>query len=128
MEKRHALAHIDELHRTLAWLRSLTPDGQRYKVWLGDLIEFTRAAFGLDSPQMGAIRAAIAGENPLRSEADEETRRLEYLARLDGLGALLSGFAEALPNTPERPSNLITIDDLLGPPRRNGRGGTRGGP
>lgn len=92
MDGAHARKHLDDLHATLQWLRTLTPDNPRYKVWLGDLVEFTRAAFGLDSAEMAAIRAAIPDPLPAASIASPGHA---YLARLDRFAAVLQQLATA---------------------------------
>ncbi len=90
MDTAHLRRHLDELAKTLAWMRTLTPDGPRYKLWLGDLVEFTRDAFGSTSAQMAQIRAVLTGDlRPLPEEADETARTRTYLARLDAFDAIL---------------------------------------
>jgi len=97
MDPQHARRHLDELHATAAWLRTATPDGPRYKLWLGDLVEFTRVAFGLDSPQMARVREVLTGSR-LPPDAGETDRVRDYLARLDRLTALIDDFARNFPD------------------------------
>lgn len=87
MDPHHARKHLDDLHGTLMWLRTLTPDNPRYKVWLGDLVEFTRLVFGLESPEMARIRATLT-EPPLSGDSDADPAHT-YLARLDRFAAVL---------------------------------------
>ncbi len=95
MDPAHARMHLDELRERAVWLRALTPDNPRYKLWLGDLVEFTRAVFGLDSPEMAAVREVLAARLP--PDADEATRVRDYLHRLDRLIALIDRFARRFP-------------------------------
>lgn len=94
MDPAHARMHLDELRGRAVWLRALTPESPRYKLWLGDLVEFTRAVFGLDSPEMAAVREVLAARPP--SDADEATRVRDYVQRLDRLIALIDRFARRL--------------------------------
>lgn len=94
MDPAHARMHLDELRGRAVWLRALSPDTPRYKLWLGDLVEFTRAVFGLDSPEMAALREVLAARPP--SDADEATRVREYVRRLDRFIALMDRFAGRL--------------------------------
>ena len=92
MDARHAQAHLSDLQGTLHWLRSLTPDSPRYKLWLGDMVEFVRAVFGIDSPQMAGVRDVLVGVTVAGLDSAEHS----YLARLDRFDALLRGFDEDL--------------------------------
>jgi len=95
MDPAHARLHLEELRGRAVWLRALTPDTPRYKLWLGDLVEFTRVVFGLDSPEMAAVREVLAV--PLPPDADETTRVQDYVRRLDRLIALIDRFARRFP-------------------------------
>lgn len=95
----HLRHHLNDLRSTLRWLRSLRPDGPRYKLWLGDLVEFTRAAFGPDSPQVGKVRSILTDRARLPDTAPEEARARHYLDRLDAFAALLAEFDRTLPRT-----------------------------
>jgi hypothetical protein len=96
MDPRHARQHLEELRGAAVWLRSATPDSPRYKLWLGDLVEFVRVVFGLDSPQMAEMRGVIAGHR-LPAGADEDARLHDYLARLDRFINLIDGFVRRFP-------------------------------
>ncbi len=83
---------FDELAQTLAWLRTLAPHGQRYKLWLGDLVEFVNAAFGPHSPQMAEIRAILIEGNRPAADAGATERTGAYIATLDAFARVLAGF------------------------------------
>lgn len=95
MDPAHARLHLEELRGRAVWLRALTPDTPRYKLWLGDLVEFTRVVFGLDSPEMAAVREVLAARLP--PDADETARVRDYVRRLDRLIALIDRFARRFP-------------------------------
>ena len=96
MNTHHLRHQLNDLRSTLRSLRTLTPDGPRYKLWLGDLVEFANAAFGPNSPQMARIREVLTGSQRLPPEADQVTRLQDYLARLDAFGAILAEFQRQL--------------------------------
>ncbi len=98
MDARHARQHLDELHGAAVWLRSSAPEHPRYRLWLGDLIEFTRAAFGLESSEMAEVRAAIIADPRLPPDAPESARVQAHLARLDRFIALIDRFASNFPD------------------------------
>ena len=97
MDARHARRYLEELRATAEWLRSATPEGARYKLWLGDVVEFVRVNFGLESAQMARVREALAAGR-LPAGADERERTRAYLARLDRFMSLIDGFARAFPD------------------------------
>lgn len=96
MDANHARKHLDDLHGTLMWLRTLTPDNPRYKVWLGDLVEFTRLVFGLDSREMAAIRTALIEPPPSANPGPDPAHM--YLARLDRFVAVLKELGASVEN------------------------------
>lgn len=102
---RHLRGQLNELRAALAWLRTLTPDGPRYKLWLGDLVEFVHAAFGPASAQMLQVREVLTGTPRLPTDAGEQVQTLDYLARLDRFAAVLVGFERDLPG-------VITLIDF----------------
>jgi hypothetical protein len=102
----HLRHHLNELRSTLRWLRSLTPDGPRYKLWLGDLVEFTRVAFGVDSEEAARVRDVLLGRERLPEDAEEAVRVRDYLARLDAFADALTAFESRLPH----PVTFISID------------------
>lgn len=110
MDAAHLRHHLNELRSTLNWLRSLAPDGPRYKLWLGDLVEFTGVAFGRQSLEVERLRGVLANRARVPADADDADRRHDYLARLEALGALLRAFEAALPEV----IPLIQIDDRAG--------------
>lgn len=97
MDTAHLRRHLSGLMKSLEWLRTLPPEGPRYKLWLGDLVEFVRDAFGAESAQMAQIRVLLTGDlRPLPEQADEAARTRTYLARLDAFVGLLAGFERRL--------------------------------
>ncbi|HEY8490563.1 MAG TPA: hypothetical protein VIO14_06185 [Dehalococcoidia bacterium] len=85
----HQQHHLRELRGRLAWVRGLVPESPRYRLWLGDLIEFVHAVYGQASPQMAALTDAL---QTFRAPADaaEPVRRQAYLERLDAIERLLA--------------------------------------
>ena len=106
VDPEHLRHHLNELRSTLRWLRSLTPDGPRYKLWLGDLVEFTRVAFGADSEEAQRVRDVLLGRERVGEDTDEATRVRDYLSRLDAFAEALAAFESRLPPT----VTFITID------------------
>ena len=96
MDYRQARAQLSEFRTSLNWMRTLTPDGPRYRLWLGDFVEFTRETFGLDSEQMARVRDILTAEPRAEPATDETTRVRRYLARLDRFEAVVNGFERAL--------------------------------
>lgn len=94
MRDPHYRHHLTELRGRIPWVRSLLPDSPRYKLWLGDLVEFVHAAYGPSSPQMEALAAAIQQFRP-SPDADEAGRQQAYLARLDAVEGLLAQWEAA---------------------------------
>jgi len=117
MEVDHARQHLNELSGTLRWLRTLTPGNPRYKVWLGDFVEFTRVVFGLDSPEMAEIRAALAAPaTPPGAVNTVDAGRL-YLERLDRFTKLMRAMDAALVGATAPPPPRSPGDGLVD--RRN---------
>lgn len=96
MDTAHARRHLDELRSTLDWLRTLTPDSPRYKLWLGDMVEYTRVRFGLDSPQMAEVRAILTAAPRFAAIDDEHARTHAYLDLLDRFAAVLRVYGRDL--------------------------------
>jgi hypothetical protein len=96
MDPSHLRQHIDELRGRLPFLRALRPDSDRYKLWLGDVVELVNVAYGLDSPQMARLRATLREHARLPPDATEADRGRLYLDRLDALTALLDEYAYAI--------------------------------
>lgn len=96
MNAHHQRHKLNELRRELMSLRPLAPDGPRYKLWLGDLVEFVHAAFGPATPQMAQVRAILTGGARPPADADEITRTRAYVARLDAFAALLDAFQRSI--------------------------------
>jgi hypothetical protein len=99
MDAAHARKHLDELHTTLTWLRTLTPDNPRYKLWLGDLVEFTRVVFGLDSAEMARVRAVLTEAPRPGQGSDESERTRAYLALLDRFADVLTLLGRSFPQS-----------------------------
>jgi hypothetical protein len=89
MDDAHRRHHLKDLAGRRFFLRTLRPDGERYKLWLGDLVEFVNVAYGPDSPQMTEVQNALRAHPRLPSAAPEDARVRDYLDRLETLGALL---------------------------------------
>jgi hypothetical protein len=77
-------------------MRTLTPDGPRYRLWLGDFVEFTRDTFGLESEQMARVRDLLTSSPRSDPAAEEMSRVHHYLARLDRFEAIVNSFERAL--------------------------------
>ena len=102
----HLRRHLQGLGNMLHFLRTLPPEGPRYKLWLGDLVQFVNDAFGPRSQQMAEVRAILTAGERLPPDADETLRRQAYVARLDRFGRLLASFQRHLAD----PLPLIQID------------------
>jgi len=102
----HLRHHLNELRSTLRWLRSLRPDGPRYKLWLGDVVEFTRVAFGADSEEAARVRGVLLERGRLPDDAEEMERVRDYLWRLDAFADVLAQFESRMPH----PVTFISID------------------
>ena len=89
MDPSHLQQHLQDLAGRQHFLRTLPPDSERYKLWLGDLVEVVNVAYGPDSPEMAAVRDALAGRPRVPAEASESERRMQYLARLAALADLI---------------------------------------
>ena len=92
MDNAHLRHHLKDLSGRRFFLRTLKPDTDRYKLWLGDLVEFVNAAYGVDSAEMAELRGLLAGRPRVRADAAEEVRVRDYVERLEALGALLERF------------------------------------
>ncbi len=96
MDSNHLRGHISDLRGRLRFLRTLTPDSDRYKLWLGDLVEFVNVAYGPRSAEMAYLRATLTGRARPSPEATDAERVRLYLDRLDALGAVLDGYERAI--------------------------------
>ena len=92
MDARHLRQHLKDLSGRQHFLRTLRPDSDRYKLWLGDLVEFVNVAYGPDSPEMTELRAVVTGRVRLPAEATDAERERAYLERLDQLAAVLDRY------------------------------------
>ncbi|MGH2584213.1 MAG: hypothetical protein ACRDJE_04805 [Dehalococcoidia bacterium] len=92
MDSRHLHQHLRELIEREPFLRSLRPDTERYKLWLGDIVELVNVVYGADSAEMSELRAAIGGRVRLPAEATEAERQRDYVERIDMLVAVLRGY------------------------------------
>jgi hypothetical protein len=92
MDAAHLRHHIQDLAGRRYFLRTLKPDGERYKLWLGDLVEFINVAYGADSPQMSDLRGVLTTRPRLSANATDDERVGDYLGRLESLGDLLERF------------------------------------
>lgn len=89
MDAAHLRHHLQDLAGRRYFLRTLKPNGERYKLWLGDFVEFVNVAYGPDSPQMVNLRGVLTGRPRIASDAAEDERVRDYLDRLESLGDLL---------------------------------------
>ena len=96
MDSNHLRGHINDLRGRLRFLTTLTPDSDRYKLWLGDLVEFVNVAYGPASAEMAALRAALAGRVRPSPEATDAERVRLYLDRVDALAAVLDGYERGI--------------------------------
>jgi hypothetical protein len=92
MDAAHLRHHLQDLAGRRYFLRTLKPDGERYKLWLGDLVEFVNVAYGSDSPQMSDLRGVLTARPRLSPDAADDERVREYLDRIEALGDLLDRF------------------------------------
>jgi hypothetical protein len=92
VDSKHLRGHLADLRGRIEFLRAMQPDSPTYKLWLGDVIELVNVQWGVQSPQMMQLRAAIGrgGRQPEPESADEQVRG--YLQRLADLAAVLESF------------------------------------
>lgn len=95
MDSSHLRHHLTELRDRQVFLRTLRPDSDRYKLWLGDIVELVNVAYGPESPQMARLRAVLRDHAP-RPTGDDAERERRYRDRLDALAALLDEYARAI--------------------------------
>jgi hypothetical protein len=95
MDASHLRHHLHDLSERQRFLRTLRPDSDRYKLWLGDLVEFVNVAFGADSPELASLRAALTNRPRLPAEATDAERQREYLHRLEALAAVIESCERA---------------------------------
>jgi hypothetical protein len=92
MDIDHIRHHLQDLSGRRYFLRTLKPDTDRYKLWLGDMVEFVNVAYGAGSGEMSELRAVLTSRPRLPVDATEEERVRDYVERLEALGALLDRF------------------------------------
>lgn len=90
MEAAHVRRHLQELRQRAAFLGALRPENQRYRLWLGDVVELVNAVWGLQSPQMAQIRQALQSGTVDRSRPASGTGTDRYLERLRRIDAILA--------------------------------------
>jgi hypothetical protein len=95
MDPSHLRHHLRDLSERQRFLRTLRPDSDRYKLWLGDLVEFVNVAYGADSPELASLRAVLTDRPRLSAEATEAERQREYLQRLEALAAVIDSCERA---------------------------------
>ena len=96
MDANHQRQHLKDLRGRLHFLRTLVPESDRYKLWLGDLVEFVNVAYGPASDEMARLRAVITAHTRLRTAGTDTDHVMRYLQRLDALDALLEEFERAI--------------------------------
>jgi hypothetical protein len=95
LEPAHLRRHLLELRDRVRFLRALEPDAPAYRLWLGDVIQLVNEQYGLNSPQMQQLRAAIARGGRQPADTPEERQAL-YLQRLNDLELLLNSYLRAI--------------------------------
>jgi hypothetical protein len=95
MDFAHRRQHLRDLRGRLHFLRTLTPDSKRYKLWLGDMIEFVHVAYGVESPELAEVRAIVT--RYARPPLTESERAIHYTERLNALDAFLQARERANP-------------------------------
>lgn len=90
MEAAHRQQHLSDLRDRHRFLRTLTPDSDRYKLWLGDVVEFVNVAYGPESAEMGRLRALLVHRPRIAPDAPHMERERAYLDHVDTLHALLA--------------------------------------
>jgi hypothetical protein len=98
MDPGHRRHHLHDLRGRQHFLRTLTPDSDRYKLWLGDLVEFVNVAYGPDSAEMARLRDILVSRARLSPEATDADRERAYVERLVELSALLEDLDRAIPS------------------------------
>lgn len=99
MDSAHLRQHLADLRGRVHFLRTLRPESERYKLWLGDMIELTHITEGVDSARMTALRAVLTSQPRLDSDAPEQAQTEAYLARLGDFDAFLAEWESSLTDT-----------------------------
>lgn len=89
MEPAHRLHHLRDLTDRQRFVRTLTPDSDRYKLWLGDVVEFLNVGYGADSAEMVRLREALVSRPRVAPDAPHGERERAYLDQVDAITALL---------------------------------------
>jgi hypothetical protein len=85
---------VHDLRAGVESLRPLRPDGPRYKLWLGDVVELVQTIWGPGSLQLSEVAAAVRG--PV---APDDAAALRYLKRLQRLDRVLEDLERQLSAT-----------------------------
>jgi hypothetical protein len=96
MDSRHLRHLLQDLIDRRHFVRTLRPDSDRYKLWLGDLVEVVNDAYGPDSAELRELRGLLAGRPRPDRGAAEAARERDYLARVDALGEYLDRLRRAV--------------------------------
>jgi hypothetical protein len=88
---------VRALKEQIALLRPMQVDSPTYKLWLGDLVEVVQAVWGSGSAEMAGIVAALREYPTLPDLVGAELR---YIARLNRLHEVLSGYERGLTSEP----------------------------
>lgn len=91
----HVRHYLNDLQERLPFIRSLAPDSDHYKLWLGDLIEFVNVAYGARSEEMTRLRSFLVAHARPPADASSEERARLYQERLDGIAALLEEYTRS---------------------------------
>ncbi len=111
VDPRQLRGQIEALRKQVPFLLALLPDGPRYKLWLGDVVELAQATWGMGSPRLAQVRAVLTRAGRLGPEETEDERREAYLRRLNDLDTVLAAWERAL----LEPVTLIDLDPDGGP-------------
>lgn len=114
MDATHLRHHLGDLRGRLPFLRTLLPDSDRYKLWLGDLIEFVNVAYSAESAALGEVRAILLRHGRLAADVPDAERARRYLERLADLDAFLAAREDEVRDP------LVVVDEWPGRPSRNG--------
>ena len=96
MDASHQLQHLRDLQGRLPFLRTLRPDTDRYKLWLGDLVEFVHVAYNPESAEMTRLRELLVAHGQHAAALPEAERARAYVERLVDLTAYLEYLERAV--------------------------------
>lgn len=89
MDPSHRLHHLRDLTDRQRFVRTLTPDSDRFKLWLGDVVEFLNVGYGPDSTELARLRETLISRPQVAPDASHGERERAYLDRVDAITTLL---------------------------------------